>query len=184
MKANKLKLNRRETMLSLLAVASAGMAAGCKDKTATQPSGESKFKIGDPFLNASEMALLTTAAGLIIPKTDTPGADEAGVQDTIQDLLSNWTDGDVRSYWREGIKSISKHFDMAAEDKAASLSALDSGVYSKKIDLPFYHDFKQAIVGAYYMSEAGATEELAYDPVPGDFKGCIDFSEVGKAWAT
>lgn len=186
--------NRRETMLGLLAVASAGMAA-CKEK---QPDvytmdGVAEHKLGEPFLGGKEMALLSALAGTIIPKTDTPGAVEAGVPETIQDLLSNWSDGDVRTYWRTGLKSFTDYFandgssvfaDMSAEDQFSVLSKLDKGVFAGSIDLPIYRDFKQAIAGAYYMSEAGATQELAYDPVPGDFKGCIDFSEVGKAWAT
>jgi len=34
------------------------------------------------------------------------------------------------------------------------------------------------------MTEVGADEELIYDPVPGDFQGCIPFEDVGRAWAT
>jgi len=188
--SSKLRLNRRETMLSLLAVASTGLVS-CKDSAGDIKKNVGGFQLGDPFLNSSEMALLTSIAGLIIPTTDTPGAVEAGVQDTIQDLLSNWGEDNVRSYWRGGLKSIGQHFgeeqvfaDLSAEKQTELLSALDKGVYKGKIDLPFYKDLKRAVSGAYYMSEVGATQELAYDPVPGDFKGCIEFSEVGKAWAT
>ncbi len=191
MKSANLKLNRRETMLSLLAVATAGLVA-CKDKQTDSEIKEAVegYKVGDPFLNGSEMALLTSIAGLIIPDTDTPGAVKAGVPDMIQDLLSNWGDDSVRTYWRAGLKSVADHFggaefaSMGADQQVKDLSILDSGVYGGSVKLPFYKDLKQAIAGGYYMSEVGATQELVYDPVPGDFLGCIEFSEIGKAWAT
>jgi len=43
---------------------------------------------------------------------------------------------------------------------------------------------KRTIATAYYMSEVGASEELNYDPVPGDWRADVPFSEIGKAWAT
>ncbi len=189
------ELNRRTAMQSLLAVAAAGMVA-CRDNEVTEAavSGETPSKAWGKFLNPAEMALLTSVAGLIIPQTDTPGAVEAGVPETIQDLVSNWGADDLREHWRAGLSSVSEHFksaegggvfaELSNDQQVLLLSALDTGVYKKTIELPFYKDLKTTIASAYYMSEPGATEELEYDPVPGDFKGCIDFSEVGKAWAT
>ncbi len=191
MKITNLNINRRETMLSLLAVATTGLVA-CRENPAERVANQAipEYKIGDPFLNGDEMAFLTAIAGLIIPNTDTPGAVEAGVPDMIQELLSNWGDDSVRTYWRAGLKSVTDQFgggkfnELGVEEQTKLLSALDSGVYNGSIDVSFYKDLKQAISGGYYMSEVGATQELAYDPVPGDFLGCIEFSEIGKAWAT
>lgn len=190
-----IQLNRRTAMQSLLAVATASLVA-CRDSQTENPVTPSvaDFKIGDEFLTKSEAGLLSALAGLIIPATDTPGAIEAGVPGTIQDLLSNWGEDDVRTHWRSGLASLSDYFEAAkggsgfaglsADVQTPLLITLDEGVYKNNIDLPFYKDLKTTIAKAYYMSEAGATQELIYDPVPGDFKGCIDFSEVGKAWAT
>ena len=36
----------------------------------------------------------------------------------------------------------------------------------------------------YFTSKPGATITLRYDPVPGDFKGCVPMKEIGRAWAT
>ena len=190
-----LKLNRRVAMQSLLAVATASLVACGETKDAETPvETKAPAKSWGKFLNANEMALLTTVAGLIIPQTDTPGAVEAGVPDTIQELLSGWGADDVRDHWRAGLTSVSDYFQtvegggdfkaLSAEQQVVLLGALDTGVYKNEIEMPFYKDLKSTIATAYYMSEPGATEELEYDPVPGDFKGCIDFSEVGKAWAT
>ena len=66
----------------------------------------------------------------------------------------------------------------------AALTAYDAAVYEWQIDDGFYRDLKSTVVEAYYMSEVGATEELAYEPVPGEWIGCVPLSEFPKTWAT
>ena len=48
----------------------------------------------------------------------------------------------------------------------------------------FYRDFKNTVATAYYMSEVGATEELAYEAVPGEWIGDAPLSQYPKTWAT
>lgn len=188
--------NRRQAMMGLLAVATAGMAVGCKEKEdhySPQKRSDAEPDSGG-FLSVSEFALLSALAQTIIPKTDTAGAMEAGVPDTLQELLTGWGDDDVRTYWRAGLTNLDDHFktakgggvfaELGAKKQLSLLDSYDKAVYKNDIKDGFYKDMKQTIATAYYMSEPGATEELAYDPVPGEFKGCIPFSDVGKAWAT
>ena len=48
----------------------------------------------------------------------------------------------------------------------------------------FYMTVKELSVGGFCLSEAGATQVLKYDKVPGEYRGCVPFEEVGKTWAT
>jgi len=184
-------MKRRDAMKLLLATAAASALASCGN---TQ-GDENLAKIVDgKFLTAGEMALLSALAQTIIPNTESPGAIEAGVPETIEGLLSGWGDDKVRVHWRSGLRSLAKQLgnrkgadgflDMSETARFERLQVFDEGVFGEKIKNDFYKDFKQTIATAYYMSEAGATQELLYDPVPGDFKGCIPFDDVGKAWAT
>lgn len=50
-------------------------------------------------------------------------------------------------------------------------------------DQSFWKLMKELTLVGYYTSEVGATEELTYVRVPGRWEGCIDFSEIGRAWA-
>jgi len=36
----------------------------------------------------------------------------------------------------------------------------------------------------YFTSEPGATIALRYDPVPGDYRGCVPLKDIGRGWAT
>ena len=64
------------------------------------------------------------------------------------------------------------------------LGGYDAKVFSGQIDDGFYRDMKRTISTAYYMSEPGATQELAYEAVPGEWKGCVPLADYPKTWAT
>lgn len=48
---------------------------------------------------------------------------------------------------------------------------------------PFMRSMKELTLVGYYTSEAGATQELRHEPVPGRYEGCVPFSEIGRTWA-
>jgi hypothetical protein len=43
---------------------------------------------------------------------------------------------------------------------------------------------KELTVLGYCTSETGATRAMAYEKVPGEYRGCIDLKPGQKAWAT
>ena len=48
---------------------------------------------------------------------------------------------------------------------------------------PFFRMMKELTLLGYYTSQAGATHELRYEPVPGRFDGCVPFTAIGRTWA-
>ena len=55
----------------------------------------------------------------------------------------------------------------------------DSTVYNKD----FFRQMKDLTITGYFTSEIGATQALAYDPIPGKFNGCVPLEKDQKAWA-
>ena len=47
----------------------------------------------------------------------------------------------------------------------------------------FFESFKQLTLLGYFTSEIGATQALKMDQIPGEYIGCINYDEVGGAWA-
>ena len=47
----------------------------------------------------------------------------------------------------------------------------------------FFASFKELGISSYFASEVIASEHLSYDPIPGEFKGCIPLDEVGNSWS-
>ena len=185
-------LNRRSALQGLLAISAAGALAACGDTTPKSESvktlGDTEFATFKGFFSIEEMALLTALADTIIPETDTPGAVEAGVAETLKSLATQWGDDNYRRYWRQGVRNLSDKLpgfpEASTEQKLEMLGGYDAKVFSGQIDDGFYRDMKRTISTAYYMSEPGATQELAYEAVPGEWKGCVPLADYPKTWAT
>lgn len=179
-------LNRRNALQGLLAISASGALAACGNKDVQTSDGNSVDESG--FFSIEEMTLLAAIADTIIPSTDTPGAVAAGVPGTLQELATEWADDNHRTYWREGLSAIDlvlpEFTALDAEKREAVLGDYDSKVFGGEIENKFYRDMKSTIATAYYMSEPGASEELAYEAVPGEWKGCVPLADYPKAWAT
>lgn len=187
-----LMMQRRDALKSLLAISAAGALTACIGEGKADGASAQKLSSA-PSLSTVEMALVSALGQTIIPMTDTAGAVEAGVPAVIQDLFTEWGDDNYRTYWRAGLDKLEKHFVKEGGQKFAAMSASQQanllGRYDEKAFAdndfdPFYKDMKSTIATAYYMSEPGATEELAYEAVPGEWRGCVPLSEQPKTWAT
>lgn len=185
-------LQRRQVFQGLIALSAIGGLAACGNSEAPV-SGQVSGNAAPGYFNASEMALIAAVAQTIIPQTDTAGAVQAGVPETLQNLATDWGDAEFKQYWQSGLAGLAETLagaqgtdfvQLSPSEREAVLSEYDREVFQGEVDDGFYRDFKATVVQAYYMSEPGATEELAYEPVPGEWIGCVPLSEFPKTWAT
>ena len=193
-------LNRRETIAALLAIASASALSACGSSVEEGGTADVSVAFGNgaEFFSADEMALVAAIADTIIPDTDTGGAVAAGVPAVIQGLVSDWGDDVYRKYMRGGLAKLGGNLQREAGQPFANLNAarrenllgkVDAAAFSEagfedEAQTDFYKAFKTTVATAYYMSEIGATEELAYEAVPGEWIGDAPLSEFPKTWAT
>ena len=188
-------MNRRDAIASLLAISAAGALAACGSPSSEGGTADvsADFAGEGAFFSAAEMAAIAALADTIVPDTDTPGAVAAGVPATLQRLASDWGDDDYRRYMRGGLAALSDMMRREAGQDVASmqpkmrenvLARYDAKVFEGGVDDGFYRDFKDTVVTAYYMSEIGASEELAYESVPGEWIGCVSLEDYPKTWAT
>jgi hypothetical protein len=147
---------RREVLVTIAAMAAPAPAVGQAN-----------------FLNATELECLTALVDAIIPRTDTPGAAEAGVPSTIDRRLA------AGPQLAERFRAELKAFDAEARSRFgmpfAKLTA------EQKIELlksrgedPFFRMVKGMTVDAYYSSKEGLAEELGWhgNTFLAEFKGC------------
>ncbi|HEX6223354.1 MAG TPA: gluconate 2-dehydrogenase subunit 3 family protein [Chryseolinea sp.] len=152
------------------------------------------------FLSSEQGALITQLSEIIIPKTDTPGAKDVGVPGFIDQILNECYKKEDQDKFLAGLKEFDdeakKEYgnpftELDAEQQTAfvkkihdaAVNAEDSGTPPQR---PFILAVKELVMLGYFSSEAGATQVLQYNPVPGSYKGCIPVSEAGngKTWAT
>lgn len=157
-------------------------------------------------LDASQRRMVEQLAELIIPRTDTPGAIDAGAPLFIEQIVSGWYSQSERILFLDGLDSIdawcTAHHgqgflfcDSAAQTAALTAAevaassyrpAASQGVFGVPDEQsPFFFKLRLLTVLGFYTSEVGATQELAYDPVPGMYDGDVDFDAVGgRQWST
>lgn len=159
------------------------------------------------FFNEDQARAIETLAEIIIPKTDTPGAKDAGVPGFIDALVKDVYSKEQQEKFLNGLtdfnedaRKIYNHgfVDCSAQEQAAHFKkhhdkAIAEGGSGGSTgwwntgggeDQPFLLKIKELTILGFFTSEPGATQVLQYNQVPGPFKGCVPLAEVGKAWAT
>lgn len=145
------------------------------------------------MLSPDALALTGVLAEHIIPATDTPGALAVGAHRTIDHMLLACATPAEQQGYLAGLARIDavalaesgKHFRaLPSPRQVALLHALDEGKAPFAAgDQHFFRQLKSYTLFAYYTSEAGATRELAYLPVPGGFKGNFPLRKNTRTWA-
>ena len=178
-------MNRRDALFGL----SLSIAAGAGGYAWAQPA----LGWTPTALTPEQARTLDVVAELIYPATDTPGARAAGVAQMVDKALKGWCDPGQAA----AIKSALSRMDTDAKaahgaafvaltpaQQAALLTRYDAEVAAAKGKPTPFGGLKDLITIGYFTSKPGATVTLRYDPVPGDYRGCVPMKEIGRAWAT
>jgi len=199
-------LQRRE-LLRLLAIGSAlptipsPLLAACRE-IHTSVSENPALKV----LSPREDATVTAMAELIIPRTDTPGAKDTQVNLFIDRILAEWFSDEERTRFVEGLAEIDirtqslfqRNFVDAntaqqkeilralGEELAEAAAALANNPRSYRGATPepennFYMQFRGLTLNGYFTSEAGFTQQLHEEIIPGRFDGCAPLPATARA---
>lgn len=142
-------------------------------------------------LTVDQARTLEALAELIFPETDTPGARAAGVAPFVDRAVAAYCTVDDAASLRTGLDRIdadarSGHgttfAGLASDQQAALFSRYEAGGGGPG-SARFVTLMKELTTVGYFTSEVGGTKAVRYDPVPGDFRGCVPLSEIGRAWA-
>ena len=155
------------------------------------------------FLNDSHAQLLSSMVDAILPRTETPGGIDLKVDIFIDSVFGNLYTADAQDYVVSEMDNIqgicqdkfNRSFSQLDTDQRTEvLTQLESssGKFNGKVwgtavgtqePVGFYRNLKSMILWGYFTTEKVGEEILSYDPIPGEFKGCIPLSDVGNAWS-
>ena len=185
---------KRTAMLMGAAVSASaitGVLNGCK------PSPELLYT--PVFFTPDQARIVTEVCEIIIPKTDTPGAKEAGVPGFIDTMLKDCYKKEDQDRYIEGLTAFDERAKSTYGDrfiyckpeqqtelvKTVHDESLQQMKENREAKRPFMLMTKELTLLGFFTSEPGATQVLQYVAVPGAYKGCIPLSEAGngKAWA-
>jgi hypothetical protein len=150
---------------------------------------------GKALFTASDVAFLDEIAETILPKTDTPGAKDAGCGAVMAVMVADCYELKYQTVFFEGLKTIkalakkqfSKDFmQLTAAQKHELLSTLDQQAkQASSSALPHYFTLlKQLTLMVFFTSKVGATEVLRYVAVPGRYDGNMPYKKGDRGWAT
>lgn len=189
-------LNRRDTLRGLALTIGVG-ATGWAERALAAAAPAPALTWTPTALTSDQARVLDVVAELIIPKTDTPGAREAGVPQFIDRALANYYEKDHADKLRAGLTRMDTDAQaahgvafvaLAPQQQVDLLTAYErEGLAAKSLTPSQSHFFpalEDMVTVGYFTSEAGATVALQYDPVPGAYHGCVPLADVGRAWAT
>ena len=158
------------------------------------------------FFTEDQARLVGELVEIILPRTRTPGAKDAGVpgfidamlkavypkddQDKFLKGLTEFDDDSKKTYGNtfvdcsdtNRVAMVKKHHDAALAGLKDGASSGWRSAHGEK--MPFILKIKELTLLGFFTSEPGATKVLQYNQVPEPFKGCVPLVEVGKTWAT
>jgi len=171
-------MNRRQTLVGLSALAGHVLFPQVLEHLAVTvralAQGDRDWR--PEVLSPAQGRLLAEVVDTILPATDTPGAKAANVHVFVDLMLAHCVSADGQKAVPGALDAIAPGFMTApTTDRIAQL---------ERMDAPALALLKELTLLGYFTSEIGATQALAYDRVPGAYRGCIPLAPNQRAWAT
>jgi hypothetical protein len=159
---------------------------------------------GVDYFTAVQRKIIAAMTEVIIPRTDTPGAIDAGVPRYIELMVANWLEDSERAIFNAGLKDIETRipeeyggaFDtLPAGNQLAIMEALEEAASDSPwyefgnvqrefvSDAPFICQLKELTIWGFFTSEKGSTQVLRYDPMPMMFDGDIPLAPGDSSWS-
>jgi hypothetical protein len=170
-------LDRRSLIRNAILLVGGGVAAASGSGLAAAAPKAARF------FAPAQMAVLAEVVDIIIPRTDTPGAKDAGVPQAFDGLMINWASAQHQAQFNALVEEMAG-LGLLKLPKAQRIEAV------RKLDAEklaawdeTYVRFKDLVLTLYYLSEAGATKELRYELIPGKWEPSIELAPDQRSWA-
>ncbi len=156
------------------------------------------------FFNGEEAQLISSLVDTILPQTDTPGGLDVKVDIFIDRVYDQLYDANGQKNIRSELAllqqrlsekytkkfselSTDQKIEVLKEEEKNNAARFNSGVWGTAVGeqkpIGFYRSLKSLILWGYFSSEDIGKNVLNYDPIPGEYRGCIPLEEVGRLWS-
>ena len=150
------------------------------------------------FFNKEQFLVVSKLMEIIIPETETPGAISLKLPEFIDAYIHNVIDEDNISINKVLKDGLNKFIDIVksetTKEEISKISVKEWEDQLKKILISddnndittlAIKDLRKLTVGAYKINEFVGEKLMAYNPIPGEQKGCVDLNEAsgGIVWS-
>jgi Gluconate 2-dehydrogenase subunit 3 len=182
-------INRREALkcaVSLLGgtiIGAEAFLSGCTSKNK-----------GSTFLSEEDILLLDEIGETILPESNrSPGAKAAQIGSFMKTIISDCYSEKDQNIFETGLEELRRSaqdtygktfMTISSSERFELLAGFDRVAREQNNDVEphFFTMMKQLTVLGYFTSEAGVTQAMRYDPVPGSYDGCVEYKSGDKAW--
>jgi hypothetical protein len=129
---------------------------------------------------AAQASLVASLADTLLPRTDTPGANDVNVSAFVDVIVAEYYTDAERTAFQEGLVAIdglaqrmagAPFAALTAAQRVPVMNALDQPIDRETPEARTYSRLKGLIIHAYFTSERVQREVLEYDIMPGRFDG-------------
>jgi len=168
---------------AISAPAALAILQGCsaKEQAATVAAPALRFLKPDQYLVVAEIA------EIMLPKTDTSGAQDVGVPAFIDVALDAVYDAESKDRFNAGFAQFEKaakeggkpFLEQEPAARAAFVKAsLETALAGERNPKPFILMTRELTLLGYFTSRPGITENMTYEAVPTVFHGCVPVSKM------
>lgn len=196
-------MNRRNALRKTAILAGTAAAAPSLLSLLQSCKEQSRLNWQPVFLSEDQARFISAFVDTILPKTETPGGLDVKTDIFIDLVYAKVYDKKAQENVVAEIEKFNAtckdrfgdvFADLSPEDKMAMLKAADaeSGKFNgnvwgtavgKQEPVGFYRSLKSMTLSGYFSSEEIGKNYLSYDPIPGEYLGCIPLSDVGNSWS-
>ncbi len=146
------------------------------------------------FFNEDQARLVAAICDTILPKTETPGALEVGVDAFVDHMVNTCLAPNDQQLFIKGLEEVDSRSQEFASKNFISLSQADKNKVMEQLQnetltfdhedfyatKPFFLKIKELTLLGYFTSEVIMTLHLAYTPIPARLEGCVPLNENQK----
>jgi gluconate 2-dehydrogenase gamma chain len=171
---------------AISAPAALAILQGCSAKATPDPTSWKPR-----FLTAAQAQLVTALADVIIPRTETSGALDAGVPAFIDAIMADVYPPEAQQRFSAGFAEFETEAKAAgggkafleqdaAQRKASVQHLITAALAGTPAHKPFVLVARELTLLGYFTSKPGITENMEYVPVPTAYRGCVPLSQMQK----
>ncbi|HEU4780852.1 MAG TPA: gluconate 2-dehydrogenase subunit 3 family protein [Steroidobacteraceae bacterium] len=157
---------------------------GCSAKDSSVSAAAPKF-----LTAPAHMDIVTEIVDIIIPKTDTSGAKDAGVPAFIDSVLAAVYPKDAQERFIAGLREFAAAASTSgkpflerepAQRVALVKQSIETALGGERNPKPFILMARELTLLGFFTSRVGITENMEYVAVPTAYHGCVPLSELKK----
>jgi len=139
-------------------------------------------------LDLAQAALVGAVADTIIPRTDTPGATDVGIEAFVDVIVAEYYPDEERASFLAGLAAIDDHARavgggaftaLTTASRGAVIESLESAADRRTDPARTYWRLKGLVVHGYFTSERVMKDVLKVEIMPGRFDGAAPMHAPG-----